>query len=42
LQVYKNEFGNLVYGELPKETDILQSLINIKNRQEQINWIVKI
>jgi Nucleotidyl transferase AbiEii toxin, Type IV TA system len=42
LPVYKNEFSNLVHGELPKESDILQTLIRIKNRLKPVNWTVKV
>lgn len=39
---YTNEFGNLVYGELPKSEEILGSLIKISERLKVIKWNVEI
>jgi hypothetical protein len=39
---YANEFGNLVYGALPKSEEILGSLIKIRERLKVIKWNVEI
>lgn len=39
---YTNEFGNLVYGVLPKSEEILGSLIKISERLKVIKWNVEI
>jgi hypothetical protein len=39
---YSEEFKNLVFGEFPKENEILETLIDIRNRMKQINWSIKI
>ena len=39
---YTNEFGNLVYGKLPKSDDVLVSLIKIKERLKDIKWNIVI
>lgn len=39
---YTNEFGNLVYGVLPKSEEILGSLIKIKERLKVIKWNLEI
>jgi hypothetical protein len=39
---YTNEFGNLVYGKLPKSDDVLVSLIRIKERLKDIKWNIVI
>lgn len=38
--VYKNEFKNLVYGKLPDENKILNSLQYIKQRLTTIKWTI--
>jgi len=38
---YKNEFSKLVYGQLPKESDILATLIDIHSRLEEVDWQIK-
>lgn len=40
--IYSNDFKNLVYGELPKEEAVLQTLKMIKERLKTISWVVKI
>lgn len=40
--VYKSEFKNLVYGELPDETEVLETLEMIKARLKNISWTVKV
>jgi hypothetical protein len=40
--VYNGEFKNLVYGHLPKESAVLETLKGIKERLESITWTVKI
>lgn len=35
---YESDFRNLVYGELPDESEILSTLKEIHNRLEQIHW----
>ena len=39
---YTNEFGNLVYGVLPKSEEVLGSLIKIRERLKVIKWNVQI
>jgi predicted nucleotidyltransferase component of viral defense system len=39
---YNNEFSNLVYGKLPIETEILQTLKDVSTRLKKINWTIKI
>ncbi len=36
--VYNSDFANLVYGELPIDEEILQSLDLIRNRLKSIDW----
>lgn len=40
--VYIGEFSNLVYGELPAEQDILDTLLKIKERVSSIRWSITI
>ena len=40
--VYKDDFKNLVYGELPKEEDIFKTLKMIQERLNEISWTIKI
>lgn len=35
---YSNEFTAMVYGNLPKEPDVLKTLIKISNRLKTIHW----
>lgn len=39
---YRREFGDLVYGDLPKESEILETLIMIGKRLEKIKWTIQI
>lgn len=36
--VYQGDFSNLVFGTLPDESAILQTLTMIKGRLEMIKW----
>jgi len=36
--VYTGGFNELVFGELPPETEILKTLIRVANRLKQIKW----
>tara|TARA_R110000868_G_scaffold390861_1_gene660686 strand:- start:4621 stop:5598 length:978 start_codon:yes stop_codon:yes gene_type:complete len=38
---YQNEFKLLVYGDLPKEQDILSTIIELSNRLIKIKWKIK-
>lgn len=40
--IYSGEFKNLVYGELPKEYNILETLRMIRERLKAISWTIKI
>jgi len=40
--VYNGAFKNLVYGELPREEAILETLILIQERLKEISWTIKI
>lgn len=40
--IYNGDFKNLVYGELPKEADILKTLKMIQERVKAISWTIKI
>ena len=40
--IYKGDFKNLVYGELPKEEAILKTLKMIQERLKAISWTIKI
>ena len=37
---YNNEFSDLVYGKLPVDKEVLQTLKNVSNRLQEINWSV--
>jgi len=39
---YSGEFKNLVYGDLPKEVSILETLIMIRERLKAISWTIEI
>ena len=39
---YVNDFGKLVYGELPKEEDILDTIQAVSIRLEGVKWNVKV
>ena len=39
---YNNEFGDLVYGQLPNEEDVLKTLLIVKDRLQNIKWDIKI
>ncbi len=40
--IYNGDFKNLVYGELPKEEAILETLKMIQKRLKAISWTIKI
>lgn len=40
--VYNGDFKNLVYGELPKEESVLETLKMIQERMQSISWTLKI
>ncbi len=40
--VYNGDFGNLVYGTLPNEADVLVTLKRIKERLAAIKWTIEI
>lgn len=40
--IYLNSFSNMVYGELPKESDVFNSLNMIKERLKYIEWNITI
>ncbi len=40
--VYNGDFENLVYGELPNDAAVLETLQSIKKRIESVNWNVKV
>lgn len=40
--IYNGNFKKLVYGELPKEDAILETLIMIQERLKTIAWTIKI
>lgn len=40
--VYEANFRNLVYGELPKNNAVLETLKLIKNRMKQIQWNISL
>ena len=39
---YNNEFKDLVYGQLAKDIDILKTLLEVKQRLQNIKWNVKV
>ena len=39
---YNGSFKNLVFGELPKDSDVLDSLLFVAERMKGINWEVKL
>ncbi|MEP2058020.1 MAG: nucleotidyl transferase AbiEii/AbiGii toxin family protein [Maribacter litoralis] len=39
---YNNGFKNLVYGELPKEEDVLKTIQEVSARLESITWNIKV
>jgi hypothetical protein len=39
--IYNGDFKNLVYGELPKEEAILETLKMIQQRLKAISWNIK-
>lgn len=40
--IYNGDFKNLVYGEFPKEADVLETLKMIQERLKTISWTIKI
>jgi hypothetical protein len=41
-ETYNNEFSNLVYGKLPKNEAVLETLKMIQERLKAISWTIKI
>lgn len=41
-EVYTNDFKNLVYGELPNENRVLESLKYLRTRMTKIKWNIKV
>jgi hypothetical protein len=39
--IYSGDFKNLVYGELPKEEAVLETLKMIQERLKAISWTIK-
>ena len=39
---YQNEFKFLVYGELPKEEDVLNTILKVTERLPLISWVVNL
>ena len=42
INTYNSGFKNLVYGELPKEDDILKTIQEVSNRLTAITWNIKV
>lgn len=40
--VYHSDFKNLVYGALPNEADVLETLKRIKEKLSAIEWTIEI
>ena len=40
--IYNGDFKNLVYGELPQEKAVLETLQMIKERFNVISWTIKL
>lgn len=40
--IYNGDFKNLVYGEFPKEADVLETLKMIQERLKTISWTIEI
>lgn len=40
--IYKGDFKNLVYGDLPNPNAILATLTEVKKRLQNITWTIKI
>lgn len=41
-EVYTNDFKNLVYGELPNESQVLENLKYLRTRMTKIKWDIKV
>ena len=39
---YLNDFGVLVYGELPDESEVFKTLVRVGERLQSISWEVKV
>jgi hypothetical protein len=39
-EAYNGAFRNLVFGEFPKDKDVLKTLLRIRNRVSEVEWIV--
>lgn len=42
IEVYQNDFRKLVYGKLPDNDRILETLRMVSNRLQHINWNIKV
>jgi predicted nucleotidyltransferase component of viral defense system len=42
IEIYNTDFGNLVFGELPSEKDILDTLNKVSTRLKPINWTIMV
>lgn len=42
MEVYTVDFKNLVYGELPKENEVLENLKYLRGRMTKIKWDIKV
>jgi hypothetical protein len=42
MKVYTVDFKNLVYGELPKENEVLENLKYVRDRMAKIKWDIKV
>ncbi len=40
--IYSGDFKDLVYGDLPQETEVLGTLKMIQERLKAISWTIKI
>lgn len=40
--VYESSFGELVFGELPDETEIVNTLMEISNKLKSVKWDIKL
>ena len=37
---YNGSFKTLIFGDFPKEKDILETLQNVANRLDKVNWVL--
>lgn len=40
--IYNGDFKSLVYGTLPKETSVLESLRMVRERLDKVQWAIQI